>query len=220
VNELICPFCGKSYKQIALHWRGKKCNRPSFTDEQIEIMSGLLLGDGDIKPGTDGSIFRLRMTNKPFVEWVSSKLSPLSRGVFLSQNSTKQKESALRAELEGVTEDSDFKDLYGIRTVTHPQINQLRDWYSSGKKRYPDSITEEMLRMWYVTDGNKHPYGMRITCDAQKDVKEDVIDMIKEIDYIENPSFNKDGTITITADESREFMRNTEAPSGFEYKWF
>jgi hypothetical protein len=182
-------------------------------------MEGLLLGDADVKRGTNGSIFRIRVTNERFLEWVSARLSPLSRGVFLSASAKTQKESALRAGLDGASEDSEFSDLYGLRTVTHPQVDDLADWYSSGQKRYPDSITEEMLRMWYVTDGNIHPYGMRLTCDAQLDKKEEVKEMIQSIDYIDGVSFNKDGTIVIPAEQSREFYRRTKAPSGFEYKW-
>jgi hypothetical protein len=73
--------------------------------------------------------------------------------------------------------------------------------------------------MWYVTDGNIHPYGMRLTCDAQLDKKEEVKEMIHSIDYIDGVSFNEDGTIVIPAEQSREFYRRTKAPSGFEYKW-
>lgn len=182
-------------------------------------MKGLLLGDADIKKGTNGSIFRLRMTNKRFLEWVSTQLSPLSRGVFLSESADNQKESALRGGLEGVSNDSKFNDLFGLRTVTHPQIDELSSWYSTGQKRYPDSINENMLRMWYVTDGNIHPYGMRLTCNAQLDKRSEIENMITSIDYINQVSFNKDGTITISANESREFWKRNEAPPGFEYKW-
>jgi hypothetical protein len=219
MRKVTCHSCGNDYAQIALHWNGKECDWPEFTDKQMELMRGLLLGDADIKEGTNGSIFRLRMTNKRFLEWISSELSPLSRGVFLSENSRKQKESALRGGLDGVSDSSNFNNLYGLRTVTHPQVDELLDWYSTGKKRYPDNMTTEMLRMWYVTDGNIHPYGIRITCNAQLDSRHNIKELLKSVDYINSVSFNDDGTITISSKDSKVFWSKTEAPPGFEYKW-
>jgi len=184
----------------------------------MELMRGLLLGDADIKEGTNGSIFRLRMTNKLFLEWVSTKLSPLSRGVFLSESSDKQKESALRGGLKGVSEGSEFSDLYGLRTVTHPQINVLQSWYSTGQKRYPESMTYEMLRMWYVTDGWNQEGRMRIRCKQQADKPQDIKRMISSIGI--NPTIdNNNGVIRINSKQSREFLNSTNPPPGFEYKW-
>jgi len=219
MRRIECYSCGNKYAQLALHWNAQGCEWPKFDDYQMEIMKGLLLGDADIKSGTNGSIFRLRMTNKKFLEWVSTKLSPLSRGVFLSENSKQQKESALRGGLEGISNKSQFSDLYGLRTLTHPQVDDLYEWYSTGQKRYPNKITEEMLRMWYVTDGNKNPSGIRLTCNAQLDKREDVLKMLESIDYICNPSFNDDGRIRVSSDNSRTFWRRTEPPTGFKYKW-
>jgi hypothetical protein len=219
MRRVECYSCGDKYAQLALHWNGQECDWPNFSDKQVELMKGLLLGDADIKKGTNGSIFRLRMTNKRFLEWVSSRLSPLSRGVFLSESSNKQKESALRGGLDGISDDSEFNDLFGLRTVTHPQIDELNDWYSSGQKRYPNSINENMLRMWYVTDGNIHPSGMRLTCNAQLDKSSEIEEMIKSVDYINSVSFNKDGTIIISSQDSNKFYKSTESPPGFEYKW-
>ena len=64
MQKIKCYSCGNKYGQIALHWNGEKCDWPEFSDKQIELMKGLLLGDADIKEGTNGSIFRFRMTNK------------------------------------------------------------------------------------------------------------------------------------------------------------
>lgn len=183
-------------------------------------MSGLLLGDADIKKVTNGSIFRLRMTNRPFLEWVSEQLSPLSRGVFLSETKERQKESAIRGNLEGVSNSSKFNDLYGIRTVAHSQVNELNNWYSTGQKRYPDRITEEMFRMWYVTDGNKRDGDMRITCVDQTDSKENITSIMENLDFINSFTYDtNEGTIRISREDSRTFWEKTEPPIGFEYKW-
>lgn len=219
MRRIPCYSCGEEYAQIALHWNGQKCSFPDFTDKQMELMKGLLLGDADIKSGVNGSIFRLRMTNKKFLHWVNSKLSPLSRGVFLSETSEQQKESALRGGLSGVSNESEFNKLYGLRTVTHPKVDELLDWYSTGEKRYPDHLTEEMLKMWYVTDGHKNPFGIRFTCNSQLDSREQVLKMLESIDYINDTSFNDDGTITVSCKDSKLFWERTNPPPGFEYKW-
>jgi hypothetical protein len=184
----------------------------------MELMRGLLLGDADIKEGTNGSIFRLRMTNKRFLEWVSTKLSPLSRGVFLSESSSQQKESALSANLKGTSEESEFSDLYGLRTVTHPQINELADWYDTGHKRYPDNLTTEMLRMWYVTDGWNHNNKVRIRCKQQSDKFDQVSNMFDKLGMDIYTDESK-GTIRLSSSSSSKFFDFTEAPPGFEYKW-
>lgn len=218
MQKIECYSCGNEYAQVALHWNGKKCDWPEFSDKQIERMKGLLLGDADIKEGTNGSIFRLRMTNKKFLDWVDEKLTPLSRGVFLSENSEKQKESALRGNLTGVTDSSNFNDLYGLRTVTHPQVDNLLQWYSSGKKRYPDKITTEMLRMWYVTDGWNQENRIRIRCKQQSDRPEDIKQIMSSIDI--NHTFDSDrGVIRISSKDSRKFLSSTSPPPGFKYKW-
>lgn len=218
MKKVTCHQCGNEFGQIALHWNGKQCEWPEFTDKQMEMMCGLLMGDADIKSGTNGSIFRLRMTNKQFLEWVSTKLSPLSRGVFMSETSDSQKESALRGGLDGVSDSSTFKNLYGVRTVTHKQIDELSGWYDSGQKRYPNTMTGEMLRMWYVTDGWNHNDSMRIRCKQQSDRFDKVISLLDSID-ITAIADESHGTIRITSEDSTEFFNSTEAPPGFEYKW-
>lgn len=220
MRSITCHSCGDKYSQIALHWNGKECEWPEFSEKQMKLMRGLLLGDADIKSGTNGSIFRLRMTNKKFLEWVSSELSPISRGVFLSEDSEAQKESALRGELEGVTDNSEFNDLYGVRTVTHPQVNKLNDWYSTGKKRYPESITKEMFRMWYVTDGWNSRNNIRVRCVDQSDLANETISKIDNLKFVSSSTFDEGrGTIRISSEDSREFFRTTSPPPGFEYKW-
>jgi hypothetical protein len=218
VKQITCPQCGEDFGQIALHWNGKKCNWPEFSDKQLEIMKGLLMGDADIKSGTNGSIFRVRMTNRQFLEWVSTKLSSLSRGVFLSESSDSQKSSALRGGLNGVSEKSNFKDLYGVRTVTHPQVDELNEWYKTGQKRYPNNITMEMLRMWYVTDGWNHNNSIRIRCKQQSDRFDEVIKLLKQIG-IDAEADATHGTIRVSSSDSDKFFDMTEAPPGFEYKW-
>jgi len=218
MQRVKCYSCGDEYAQLALHWNGQECSWPEFSNSQVELMKGLLLGDADIKEGTNGSIFRLRVTNKRFLEWVSTKLSPLSRGVFLSESSESQKESALRGELKGVSSESEFNDLYGLRTVTHPQVNKLFEWYDTGQKRYPDSMTKEMLRMWYVTDGWNQNNRIRIRCKQQSDKPEDIKKMMSSVNI--NPTIDTDnGIIRVPSDDSYEFLSSTDAPPGFEYKW-
>jgi len=193
---------------------------PTFSEKQIEVMKGLLLGDADIKSGTSGSIFRIRITNKEFLNWLDDFLSPLSRGVRFAESGDSKKEKAINNNLSGVTQSSEFKDMYSLRTVTHPQINQLYNWYKSGQKRFPNTITTEMFKMWYICDGWKHPHGVRIRCVQQKDRDNEIIDLLSSLDFIDRVTYStKDEVIRLTSSNSKTFWKSTKAPKGFNYKW-
>ena len=79
-----------------MHWNRSTCDYVQFTDEQIEMITGLLMGDGDLHGRTDPNPhFRLRMTNREFLLELDSNWDVLSTGVFLDRSAEDQYESEL-----------------------------------------------------------------------------------------------------------------------------
>jgi hypothetical protein len=219
MRSIECPECGSEYKQIGLHWNRSSCPKPRFTESQMEIMKGLLLGDADIHSNKGTSAFKIGMTNKEFLDWLHEKLQPLSRGIKLSKSGEKKKEEAIENGLSGVSEDSDFSDFYKLRTVASDEAKELRKWYSSGRKRYPDTITRDMFKYWYICDGWDCGRYIAIRCIDQSDRPDHTINLIEDIG-INVTSFDTDrGIIRISAKSSRDFLDDTDPVPGFEYKW-
>lgn len=219
MRSIECPSCNSEYSQIGNHWNRSDCERPCFTDHQMEIMRGLLLGDADIHCTGGSCAFRIRMKNKEFLEWLHKKLQPLSRGVDLDQSGESKKKKAIENGLVGVSESSEFSDFYKLRTVSSDEAKQMRKWYSSGSKRYPEEISREMFKYWYICDGWICGRYMGIICLDQSDRPEHIIRLIEDID-LEVTSFDTDrGIVRISADSSRKFLDNTDPVPGFEYKW-
>lgn len=220
MRKLECPTCKNKYAQIALHWNRSECNWPKFSQNQMEVMRGLLLGDADIKKGTNGSIFRIRLTNCKFLKYLNELLHPLSRGVELQDSATERTERFAGA-LEGTGPDSEFSDLYCLRTITHGQIDELRSWYNDGKKVFPDKITDEMFRYWFVCDGWRHDgSSIRIRCVTQSDSFDRITEAIEADSNLEVSSVSTSkGVIRMTAESSRMFWDNYDPVPGFEYKW-
>jgi hypothetical protein len=182
-------------------------------------MRGLLLGDADVKKSECNCAFRIRSTNKVFLEWLDDELSPLSRGVRLEETGKSKKEKALENDLDGVTKSSEFKDLYGLYTVSSDEATKLREWYISGKKRYPSEITKKMFKYWYVCDGWASGRNIAIRCEDQSDDSDRVLSLIENAG-LEPTSFDVDrGIIRISAQSSRRFLNSTKPVEGFQRKW-
>jgi hypothetical protein len=81
----LCPQCGEEYRRLAMHWNRSDCQYPSFSRERMRLLSGVLMGDGDLHGRDDPNPhFRVRLTNERFLRHLDAKLGVLSDGVFLS----------------------------------------------------------------------------------------------------------------------------------------
>ena len=80
-GEEICPHCRGSYSQIAIHWAA--CEPPRLYNHQMELVKGLLCGDGSIEQRR--ASFRVEMINKRFLKWLDNELGWLSLGVRLAR---------------------------------------------------------------------------------------------------------------------------------------
>jgi hypothetical protein len=203
----ICPTCGGEYKQLGSHiTKGTGCDYPEFTDDQIEIIKGMMLGDGWINhlhKGNGNPFFAVGMTNYDFLVWLNEKMRPHSTGVkdaSPSQNST--------------------KPYYKVRTMRTPRLDKFAEWYDTGELVLEEiELTPLSLKMWYVSDGTyKHTaniieIGNKIATDRD--------------DYFQslfaplgvNPTVYDTGICFNVEDSKRliEFMGAN--PPGFKRKW-
>jgi hypothetical protein len=210
-----CPDCGTEYSKLGSHLAQSDCEYPGLTDHQHEIVTGTLMGDGDIKVHSDAKnpIYRVRVIDKPYLEYIDSKMGHHTTGVSLS------------IERDG------YNDLWAVRSIASPIFEQYRNWYSSGEKQFPEDIklTPTVLKHWFCCDGHRninHDY-IKITATNEKDNEGKIRSMFNRVGFeinnwsiSENSSGEKKCDILFTINESArmwEYMGSP--PPGFEYKW-
>lgn len=228
----VCHDCGREYERLTMHWNRTRCKRLSFTSAQVELLTGLLMGDGDLhRRGDPNPLFRIRMTNREFLEYLDGCLGVLSRGVFLDRSAdemasqAKSNKAAGLENFETVNEEN-YNDLYGLRTVSHPDLHQFTDWYSSGTKRFPPDLelTPEIAKMWYVCDGwiasdSRSTDSDRVMVKAKNeaDRQEYLVNLFEAVGF--KAGFSR-YAIQISAEETEDILDwMGPAPPGFEYKW-
>lgn len=204
VGYYQCHSCGGLYRQLGKHVsQHKDCSYPKISDDNKEMFKGLLMGDGCIG-------------NRDGVPYFVVSFSGNERAI----DHIKQKVNIPCRKDVRETEDENHRTIYVCRTLAHTWFSELSSWYSSGEKRYPNSIqlTPTVLKMWYVTDGgfNTNP---RITCWNESSRKEMIIEKFNDIGIDANwRQSNK--TVSIVGEDVEYFFEYMGEPlPGFEYKW-
>lgn len=225
-----CPSCGSEYTRLAMHWNRSECEYPSFSNSQWQLLKGLLMGDADIHGLSDtNSHFRLRMTKKRFLEHIDDRLGVLSKGVYLARTAKEQYETAVENQKNGVNgfetvNEEGYTALYGLRSCSHPMINKLGEWYSSGEKRYPKrlDLTPEITRMWYACDGwlaketNAKPRAMfKVTNESNR--SDFLIQLFESKGF--SVGFSRQSIQVPHTETVRLLNWMGKPPVDFEYKW-
>jgi hypothetical protein len=151
-----CPECGDEYEMLGTHWRWNSSHRPELTQKQTEITTGLLMGDGYINENGKNCYMTTDMISPNYLEYLDEIFGILGCGVSLTKTAA---ESAKQSRDSGFTPNAkaeNYSDVYKWRTRNHPKFNEFREWYSSGKKVWPEDIelTPTVLKHWYVGDGS------------------------------------------------------------------
>jgi len=143
-----CLSCGKEYQRIGSHWSRGSCSHPKLTEEQKEILTGLIMGDGCVSDqcGKTHPRFITTMVVPEYLEWLDSKFPQYGTGV-----STRCMKN----------DPGNWQQAYDWQTRTSPEFNEWLRWYDSGSKVFPDDveITPLVLKNWYVTDGTFNTSG-------------------------------------------------------------
>lgn len=229
--DVECHNCGKMYKHIGTHWtRNKDCSHPEYTQRQLDLVTGMLMGDGTwrAKPNARNPYMVFAMCNKPYLEWLNEKLGILSTEVTLK---TTKEDSAKWSKLNnslasGVVEN--YTDVYQLRTRSNPELWEFETWYDSGKKRFDStlSLSPEILKTWYVCDGSMN-WGVsdksgdngniRLWSSNEDDRGEFLCSLFDEIGF--SVKFNVDHIEVSSLDTDRMLEYMGDAPRGFGYKW-
>lgn len=226
----VCTQCSSDYDRIATHWtRSSSCQHPHFTDRQWNILIGLLMGDGHVDD-LDGRNprFTVNMITREYLTWLDSVFSPLSAGVRHDRTAERS------AEQSGVGSGNaeNYSDVYRWTTIRHPELTELREWYSSGSKIWPEiELNPTIIKHLYVSDGNYEKHNssnhIRIHCAKELGEEEKIERMFDESGYpvqAWRKQPRKDGgtkvAIDFSVDVSNELWKDMGSPPpGFEYKW-
>jgi hypothetical protein len=160
INKL-CEFCGEEFSVTPssaklrkhcsrqCHYNNRTINLPVWTDRQIEIINGSLLGDAHLEcpqKKTHNSRFRKgqKHYNREYQDALFNELSPHSLSI---KTYTKQRH----------IKDYHFIEIEDVvYTHTHPMFTKLRDkWYTNDLKVVPQDlkITALTLSYWFCDDG-------------------------------------------------------------------
>lgn len=150
-----CTYCGEEYSRLGQHWAYNPEHRPSLTIEQRETAKGLILGDGNVNHGANNSCIRANMINREFLDHLDQVFGVLSLGTDLLRTA---EEEAARNRDRGFSEHADpdnYSDIYHWESRRHPEFDVFSEWYSSGKKEFPDDLelSPTSLSIWYSCDG-------------------------------------------------------------------
>jgi len=238
-GNVLCEQCGNDYSRIGSHWsQVSTCSHPEISAYKMELLTGMLMGDGYIsRRENKNTYFTTAMITKPFLEWLDGELDWLSTGVRLEYTA---EENAKRSRDSGFSPDAkaeNYSDVYRLQSRGNPNLQPLADWYSSGKKVFPENIelTPTVLKMWYVSDGShdnrKSHNRIEIAMNNEIDRRDNIEQLFEHVGFeISNWSIREitsgkyEGSkiceAQFTVDESqRLFEYMGEPPAGFEYKW-
>lgn len=195
-----CADCGGKFEHLGKHTSQSSCNLPSLTDRQKEIVTGVLMGDGTITEGSNNCEFAVGMVTEDFIYWLQEQLSPFSSNVMVKE--------------------TENKDIYRLTTTPHKEFTELRSWYDSGQKKFPNKLelTPLILKMWYVTDGGRSNGYPRITSINESDRPNYLLSLFDGLPF----GVTWDGTkdIQINSNDVDSFYNYIGEPvPGFKYKW-
>jgi len=226
----LCHQCGNSYQRIASHWgQSAACEYPSFSDEQLEILTGLLMGDGWIDYSNRRPRIGVKMITPDYLRYLCERFGRFGGDVNLvmsgEENAAEKRRSGFRPNADA----KNYSDIYKWTTMSHPELEKFARWYSSGEKVWPENLdlTPTVLTHWYCGDGNwNNKQGHNF---IQIGMKNEIQNTNKVSKY-----FSRRGLPTPTSydgmpnnciarfnvDESKQLWKYMRGPPrGFEYKW-
>lgn len=221
-----CPDCKCEFTRLGSHWAISDCDYPSFTNEQRNIITGVLMGDGWIKNKRDRNpYFAVSMINEDYLDYLNNKLSLHAVGVSHTRSAEESASMAKKSGLHKSAESENYNDLFTLRSRSNPNLKEFAEWYDSGEKVFPDSINMNptVMKHWYICDGHKHRDGyIQIGVSNEKENFDKLCEYFNSSGLPEPKlnKYNNNAIIRWTVDESKdllEYMGNSI--TGFEYKW-
>lgn len=224
-----CPECdySGSSRGLGLHFYHNDNHKPSFDDEQMEVLTGCLMGDGSVSECGESYHFRIASVNKQYLEHLNNKLGILGLGVKLDRSAEELAEHDRDTGFNPRAKEENYNDLYLLETRVSDELSPLRRWYKSGQKTYPRDIrlSQTSFKYWYCDDGNYDTESggrIRISCANENTNKEKLRYIFRNSDIPEPAFIDFDAGMNIkwSAGSTEKILEWVgEAPPGFEYKW-
>jgi len=191
---------------------------------RVEMLTGILMGDGTVDRSGTNPRLKIEMTNKAYLNYVDNLLGNMSTGVRLVQTSEESAERMRSTEFRPNADSQNYSDVYRLTTRRHPSFVKFSNWYNSGEKIIPKlELTPTILKNWYVCDGhldkrdNSRPsviFG--ITNEYERSDKLEQMFIEQGIDANTTKSKN----LRIGVDHTEKFFEFIGEPvDGFKYKW-
>lgn len=224
----MCEYCGEKHDNLGKHWAWNKEHIPTLTEEQHQIITGVLMGDGWIANNKYSSSkncsLQIESITKKYLEYLNDKFGNLMTGVKIRSTAEESAKKTNKSGLTNSAKKENYSDIYVTRTRCVPEINQYREWYDSGKKVWPKDIelTPTVLKHLYCCDGSKHISDTRRPC-AQISACNEYGNEEKLKRMFSDSGFSPRIHSTCRdfgVDESEELWKYMGDPlPGFEYKW-
>jgi len=216
-----CPECGCEYSELSKHWYHSSCDYPQISENQYEVITGLLMGDATLGyRERERQRVVLDMTNQDFVRWVDQQLGVLTTGYRKLDS-----KSHCRRDTSFTSDSPEFKDVYRVSTWTMPGFERYVDWYGNNGKMIPVDVelTPTTLKMWYCSDGDlKHNKTSqngrpRLRLSARSQDKGVMMELFAELGC--DPTWCGGHMTFNVADSGWLWDYMGHAPPGFGYKW-
>lgn len=228
-----CSGCGNEYTRVAQHWQLSSCEPAELSDDQLEILTGLLMGDGTIGSGSSESIrIEANMTNEQYLEYLDRQFPLYGNGVMLKNTSEENVQRDRESGFNESADPSNYSDTYTWRTMVCPVFDRFQSWYGSKGKQWPDDLelTPIVLKHWYCCDGYRHDSESHdnITISMNNERRRrDSIEKLFENANLPVPTWQindrgdfVDCVARFTKPQSIELWKYMGEPlPGFEYKW-
>jgi hypothetical protein len=221
MNRGTCPDCSSEYEEVGIHLSKSGCSYPKLSEKQKETITGVLMGDGQVmRQGTNPSI-RVRVVKQEYLNYLDSIFPFYGKGV--KHIRTPEKSAEMHSP-GGSGDPEKYSDMYSWWTMRSPEFEEFREWYSTGKKVFPEDIelSPTVVKHWYVCDGHYQNSGVsdyiELSLANEKCNKDKIEKYFSDIGIRVNSwSYHK---IRFTVEDSKRLFEYMGDPvPGFEYKW-
>jgi len=222
-----CPNCNEWYVCLAQHWSMGSCPHPPISDYKMELLKGMMMGDGSFDSTRKNPRFGIDMTNNTFLHSFSEELGWLASDVGTARTAVEQAKVG-RKGLNSDMESEDTHDLYYIRTRTHPEFERFDTWYDTEGISFPDGLTvsPSALLMWYISDGGlvhdsrsegRNSY-IQFSSQNESERPNAIVGALEDHGFTVGHSGDK---FLLSTEDTEDFfdLIGHEPVLGFEYKW-
>lgn len=206
------------------------CDFPSFSKHQREIITGLLMGDGSLCVyKNQNPCIQSNMISQNYLEYVDKQFGIFGRGVSLYMTAEESAKQDIDSGFNSNACEENYHDVYRWASMSHPELKEFAEWYSSGEKEWPTDIelTPTVLKHWYCGDGHWNNGGRNNAIEiAMFNEIENTKKVSKMFDCAGLPTPNNYRTsktkcdAQFTVEQSEELWDYMGEPlPDFEYKW-